>query len=83
MATEVSHCGAGCALGDVISEWLIFALALTIAGTTLWAEYAGDYVLALTFGILFLYFAIAPMRGLGAGRRADRGGKGDDLADRL
>jgi hypothetical protein len=65
MATEVSHCGAGCALGDVISEWLIFALALTIAGTTLWAEYAGDYVLALTFGILFQYFAIAPMRGLG------------------
>src|ERR1700733_757733 len=65
MATEVSHCGAGCALGDVISEWLIFALALTIAGTTLWAEYAGDYILALTFGILFQYFAIAPMRGLG------------------
>jgi len=65
MGTEVSHCGAGCALGDVISEFLIFALALTIAGRTLWAEYTGDYVLALTFGILFQYFAIAPMRGLG------------------
>jgi hypothetical protein len=65
MATEVSHCGAGCTLGDVISEFLIFALALTIAGTTLWAEYAGDYILALTFGILFQYFAIAPIRGLG------------------
>jgi hypothetical protein len=65
MATEVSHCGAGCTLGDVLSEWLIFALALTIAGTTLWAEYAGDYVLALIFGIAFQYFAIAPMRGLG------------------
>jgi hypothetical protein len=66
MATEVSHCGAGCALGDVLSEFLIFALALTIAGTTLWAEYAGDYLLALAFGIAFQYFAIAPMRGLGA-----------------
>jgi Domain of unknown function (DUF4396) len=65
MATEVSHCGAGCALGDVISEFLIFALAVTIAGTTLWAEYAGDYLLALAFGIAFQYFAIAPMRGLG------------------
>lgn len=65
MATEVSHCGAGCALGDVISEFLIFALALTIAGTTLWAEYAGDYILALAFGIVFQYFAVAPMRGLG------------------
>jgi hypothetical protein len=25
----------------------------------------GDYVLALAFGIIFQYFAIAPMRGLG------------------
>ena len=65
MATEVSHCGAGCVLGDVISEFAIFALALTIGGSTLAAEYLGDYVLALAFGILFQYFAIAPMRGLG------------------
>jgi uncharacterized protein DUF4396 len=65
MAVEVSHCGAGCSLGDVISEFAIFWLALTIAGTTLLAEYVGDYVLALTFGIIFQYFAIAPMRGLG------------------
>jgi Domain of unknown function (DUF4396) len=65
MAIEVSHCGSGCALGDVISEFAIFWLALTVAGTTLLAEYTGDYVLALAFGILFQYFAIAPMRGLG------------------
>jgi hypothetical protein len=65
MATEVSHCGSGCALGDVISEFAIFALGLAIAGTVLLAEYVGDYLLALAFGILFQYFAIAPMRGLG------------------
>jgi hypothetical protein len=65
MATEVSHCGSGCVLGDVISEFVIFALALTIAGTALWAEYLGDYILALVLGIMFQYFAIAPMRGLG------------------
>jgi hypothetical protein len=65
MAIEVSHCGSGCALGDVISEFAIFWLALTIAGSTLGAEYVGDYVLALAFGIIFQYFAIAPMRGLG------------------
>jgi Domain of unknown function (DUF4396) len=65
MATEVSHCGSGCVLGDVISEFVIFALALTIAGTALWAEYIGDYILALVLGIMFQYFAIAPMRGLG------------------
>ena len=65
MAIEVSHCGSGCTLGDVISEFAIFALGLTIAGVTLGAEYAGDYILALVFGIIFQYFAIAPMRGLG------------------
>jgi Domain of unknown function (DUF4396) len=65
MATEVSHCGSGCVLGDVISEFVIFALALTIAGTALWAEYLGDYILALVLGVMFQYFAIAPMRGLG------------------
>jgi hypothetical protein len=65
IAIEVSHCGSGCTLGDVISEFAIFALGLTIAGLTLGAEYIGDYVLALVFGIVFQYFAIAPMRGLG------------------
>jgi ABC-type antimicrobial peptide transport system permease subunit len=65
MAIEVSHCGAGCTLGDLIAEWLIFALALTVAGSTLLAEYLGDYTFALALGILFQYFAIAPMRGLG------------------
>ena len=65
MAIEVSHCGAGCALGDVVSEFVVFAAALTIAGLTLGAEYLGDYVLALILGIIFQYFAIAPMRGLG------------------
>ena len=65
MAIEVSHCGAGCTLGDVISEFAIFWLWLTIAGVTLGAEYIGDYIFALAFGIIFQYFAIAPMRGLG------------------
>ena len=65
MAIEVSHCGAGCTLGDLISEFAIFGLGLTIAGVTLGAEYAGDYVFAVAFGIIFQYFAIAPMRGLG------------------
>jgi hypothetical protein len=28
-----THCGAGCALGDIVSEWLVFAMALTFAGS--------------------------------------------------
>ncbi len=65
LAIEVSHCGSGCTLGDVIAEFAIFALGLTIAGLTLPAEYIGDFTLALALGIVFQYFAIAPMRGLG------------------
>lgn len=65
IAIETSHCGAGCSLGDLLSEFLVFWLALSIAGQMLRAEYVGDYLLALAFGIVFQYFAIAPMRGLG------------------
>jgi hypothetical protein len=65
MAIEVSHCGAGCTLGDLISEWVIYAFALAVAGRVLFAEYIGDYVFAVALGIVFQYFAIAPMRGLG------------------
>jgi hypothetical protein len=53
MATEVSHCGSGCVLGDVIAEFVIFGLVITIAGAVLPVEYIGDFVLALAFGIVF------------------------------
>jgi hypothetical protein len=60
-----THCGAGCALGDVISEWVLFAVGATIAGVALWPEYIADFALAFVFGIAFQYFAIVPMRHLG------------------
>jgi Domain of unknown function (DUF4396) len=60
-----THCGAGCALGDVISEWVVFAVGATIAGVALWPAYIADFGLALVFGIAFQYFAIVPMRHLG------------------
>jgi hypothetical protein len=60
-----THCGAGCALGDVISEWALLAMGATIAGVALWPEYIADFVLAFVFGIAFQYFAIVPMRQLG------------------
>ena len=55
-------------LGDLVSEWLVFALGVTIAGLTLPVEHIGDYTLALSFGIVFQYFAIAPIRGLSLGK---------------
>jgi hypothetical protein len=64
-AVGVSHCGAGCTLGDIIAETLIFVFGLAIAGQVLVAEYVGDYLLAVALGLGFQYFAIAPARGLG------------------
>jgi hypothetical protein len=63
-AVGVSHCGAGCALGDIVAEFTVFALAATVAGLTLGAEYIADYLAAISLGIVFQYLAIAPMRGL-------------------
>jgi hypothetical protein len=42
----------------------VFGLAATIAGQALFAEYVGDYLAAVSLGVVFQYFAIAPMRGL-------------------
>jgi hypothetical protein len=64
-AIGVSHCGAGCTLGDIIAEFTVFGFGFVIAGQRLFAEYAGDYLVAVVLGLVFQYFAIAPMRGLG------------------
>jgi hypothetical protein len=61
----VTHCGAGCTLGDIIGEWLVFALGWALFGRALYADYFVDFGLAYVLGVLFQYFSIAPMRGLG------------------
>jgi Domain of unknown function (DUF4396) len=76
----VAHCGAGCTLGDIIAEFAVFALGVTIAGTALWAEFLGDYVLAVLLGLVFQYFAIAPMRGLGFRKGIVAAAKADILS---
>lgn len=63
-AISDSHCGAGCTLGDIIAEFALFALGWKLLGKTLYAEYAGDLLLAWVLGIAFQYFAIKPMRNL-------------------
>lgn len=76
VATGTSHCGAGCALGDLIAEWLAFAVpAVAVLGGWGWlfqdkmfAVWVIDFVLAFVIGIAFQYFAIAPMRDQSAGR---------------
>jgi hypothetical protein len=80
IAVGVSHCGAGCTLGDIIAEFAVFGLGLAIAGTALWAEYIGDYVLAVLLGLAFQFFAIAPMRGLGFRKGIVAAAKADILS---
>jgi hypothetical protein len=53
VAVSATHCGAGCALGDVIGEGVVFATSLTIAGAALWPEYILDFAIAYALGILF------------------------------
>jgi hypothetical protein len=60
--TGATHCGSACVLGNVAGEWLVFSGGITIAGSFLLAGYIYDFVLSFLFGILFQYFAIAPMR---------------------
>lgn len=68
-----AHCGAGCTLGDIVSEWLVFAVPAiavvfgydSIFPDKMFAVWIVDYIFAYSFGIVFQYFTIAPMRGLG------------------
>jgi hypothetical protein len=65
VSVGVSHCGAGCTLGDIIGEWLVYAFGWKLFGDKLYAEFLVDFPLAFLLGIAFQYFTIAPMRGLG------------------
>jgi hypothetical protein len=64
VALGTTHCGAGCALGDFIGEWMVFAGGLSIAHSVLLANYAVDFGFAYGVGVMFQYYAIAPMRGI-------------------
>jgi len=63
-----SHCGAGCTLGDICGEWLAWLTGFSIglfastAANDLVAMFALDFAFAWTFGIVFQYFSIVPMR---------------------
>jgi hypothetical protein len=66
------HCGSGCAIGDVLAEWLAFAfpmIAVWLGWHWLFAEktfavWVLDFAFAFALGIVFQYFAIVPMRHL-------------------
>lgn len=53
-----THCGGGCSLGDAIGGPLVFGLGLMVAGSSLFADYVVEFVLAYLFGIAFQYFGM-------------------------
>lgn len=65
VAVSVSHCGAGCTLGDILGEWLVYTYDWRWFGDKLYAELLIDFPIAFGLGIIFQYFTIAPMKGLG------------------
>ena len=88
VANGALHCGSGCMLGDIVAEWLVFAVpAIAIAfgyqsifGQKMFAAWIVDYIFAYIFGIFFQYFTIAPMRGLSLGPGLIAAIKADTLA---
>ncbi|HTU34727.1 MAG TPA: DUF4396 domain-containing protein [Candidatus Acidoferrum sp.] len=67
-AVGVSHCGAGCTLGDIGAEWWVCVTGLQFAGGVFQTRILLDFLLAWAFGVFFQYFTIAPMRGLSFGK---------------
>lgn len=80
VAVSASHCGAGCTLADILCESLVFVLALSLWGQSLYASYALDLAVAWLFGVAFQYFAIKPMKDLSVGGALKEAIKADTLS---
>lgn len=39
ITVAVCHCGAGCVIGDIIGEWIVYGADVTIRGRMLWPEF--------------------------------------------
>ena len=88
VAKGAGHCGAGCTLGDIVAEWLAFAIpgiAVALGWHTLFAEktfavWLLDLALAFLFGVAFQYWTIKPMGDLSVGQGLVAAVKADTLS---
>ncbi len=58
---STSHCSSGCTMGDAVGAPFVLLTGLTIAGSTLFAHYTVEFILAYIFGVFFQVFSIVPM----------------------
>jgi Domain of unknown function (DUF4396) len=77
---SVTHCGAGCALGDIIGENLVFAAGWMLLGEMLYAEYLVTLIFAWLCGVGFQYFSIKPMKHLPVGEAVAKAMQADTLS---
>ncbi len=80
IAMAASHCGAGCALADVVCEFGIYFAGITLFGSDLATKYVIDFAGAWLLGIAFQYFSIQPMRHLPVGQALGEAIKADTLS---
>jgi hypothetical protein len=80
VALAATHCGAGCCLGDIVAEWIVFFIPLVLFGQKAFGTWALDYAFAFLFGIAFQYFTIKPMQNLSVGKGLIAAVKADALS---
>jgi Domain of unknown function (DUF4396) len=80
IAVGTSHCGAGCMLADLVCEFTLAGAGLTVLGSALLARYVVDFCGAWVLGVVFQYFAIAPMRQMSTGEALVAAMKADTLS---
>ncbi|HEX4285993.1 MAG TPA: DUF4396 domain-containing protein [Terracidiphilus sp.] len=80
VAIATSHCGAGCALADILCDFFIATKRISVFGSPLWAEFSIDLAGAWLLGIVFQYFSIKPMRDLSATQAIVAAVKADTLS---
>jgi len=62
---SATHCGAGCTLGDVIADFAIVGLGLSLLASPVGTSFILDFSAAYLLGVLFQYL---PMRSMGEER---------------
>lgn len=74
------HCGAGCTLADMLGEWLLYLIPITIGGSLIAGGWVVDYLLALAIGIGFQYAAIRGMEHISRSKALAHAAKADLLS---
>ena len=80
IALSTLHCGAGCALADLMREWFTFFVPIQIGGSLIAGNWVLDFVLAMIFGVFFQFFAIREMESVPFRKALKRAFKADFLS---